>query len=320
MLDSILSAYSIRGEILSESVSPLAKTYSFKPALGQKLNKIRGLADEIALHLGVSSCRIHLKGGLLSFEIPIEKREIIKAKPPKNDLNLNINLGVGIDGKELSFDLTSLPHLLVAGATGSGKSVCLNVIVKSLINNPYTNLVIIDPKKVEFEEYKDRVSFHATTIESSLFALKELVRIMEERYETYQKMGVKNYSEYYTIQSRKYKLNPIEENKWDKKIVCIIDEFADLMMTSKKETESLICRLAQLARAAGIHIILATQRPSADVITGIIRSNMPAKIAFKVAKKSDSRIILDESGAEQLTGRGDGLFLKNETVRFQCAM
>ncbi len=318
MVENILKSYDIDGQVVSVDESPLAKTIGVKLALGQNLNRVKSLTDAISLYLNAPPSRCYFKNGLVYFEIPKEKRKTIcysTINKGGSEVKLPIGLGIGIDGKHLSFNLIDAPHLLIAGATGSGKSVCLNVIIKNLISNPYTCLVLIDPKQVEFTEYKGRVNHIVDNVDDSLFVLKKLCEEMDERYSEFKSMGVKNHDEYLKVKWSK-------NQNWRRKIVCIIDELSDLMMTSKKDTEFYICRIAQLARAAGIHLIVATQRPSADIITGIIRSNLPSKIAFRVAKKSDSRIIIDEGGAEVLTGKGDGLYLNpknNEIIRFQCA-
>lgn len=318
MIEKILSSYGIDGRIEQVLDSPLAKTIGVKLALGQNLNKVKSMAEAISLYMDVPPCRCYFKNGLAFFEIPKTGREIVCVKSIKTNLdliNLPIPLGITVDGKNLSIELASAPHILVAGATGSGKSVCLNVMIDNLLENGYVSLLLIDPKQVEFAKYKGRVIDIATDVKKSIGLLSWLVSEMDRRYSEFEKCGVKNHNEY--IQ---YKVKRGEQ--WVKKIVCVIDELADLIMQSKKEVEFNICRLAQLARAAGIHLVVATQRPSAEVITGIIRSNLPTKIAFKVSKKSDSRIIFDETGAEKLTGKGDGLYLNpknNDLIRFQCA-
>lgn len=315
MIDDILKSYDIKGRVCEVLESPLAKTIGVKLELGQNLNRVKGLTDAISLYLNAPPSRCYFKNGIVYFEIPKTNRKTIPLRGAKNNDELTIPLGVTVGGENLDFDLIDAPHLLVAGATGSGKSVCLNVIIKSLINNPFVVLSLIDPKQVEFAEYNGKVWDVADSIEESLGILKRLTEIMDERYNEFKFLNVKNYSGYVNTCDRIGK--PAE-----KRIVCIVDELSDLMMTSKKETEFYICRLAQLARAAGIHLVVATQRPSADIITGIIRSNIPTKIAFRVTKKSDSRIILDEGGAESLTGKGDGLYLNpknNSVIRFQCA-
>lgn len=326
-VSNILQSYGIQGKVKEVNESPLAKTIGIELALGQNLNKVQNLTKAISLYLKSPPSRCYFNNGRVYYEIPYTNRETIPMNTIKvegEQSKLPFPLGVTVDGKNLSVELAELPHLLIAGETGSGKSVCMNVIIKSLLKNKYASLVLIDPKQVEFIEHKNKESVIALADSSDKASgiLDQLVDKMDERYTEYKNMGVKNHAEYAKVKQKSYDKNPCKENMYENRIVCIIDELSDLMMVDKQGTESKIGRIAQLGRAAGIHLVVATQRPSAEVITGIIRSNMPSKIAFRVNKKGDSRIILDVNGAETLTGMGDGLYLNprnNDVVRFQCA-
>lgn len=306
--------FGIKGKVVSKTVGPLITRYEFEPAAGIKLSKIQSLADDLTLRLKTSDVRITPplpNKGLIGIEVPnnykkivyfkklVQNEEFINSKKP-----LLFALGVEVDGKPKYEDLSRMPHLLIAGTTGSGKSVCINSIISSLIikNTPNTvRFLLIDPKMVELSLYEGIPHLLMPVVKDKKYAIKVLkmaVAWMEYRYKLLAKVGAKSL-ESYNAKTKDYR--PY--------IVIIIDEFADLILTQGKEVEGPIARLAQMARAVGIHLIVATQRPSVDVITGIIKANFPVRIAFKVPSKVDSRVILDTTGAEKLIGRGDMLYI-----------
>ncbi len=290
-----------------------------EPAKGIKVNKFVSLADDLALAIKAKSIRVQapIPGrGLIGIEIPnltrdmIYLRDILLCEEARNNQNkLVFGLGKDISGTPLVADLAKMPHLLIAGATGSGKSVCINTIIMSLILRTTPDdlrLVLIDPKRVELAGYNELphlignvVTDPDTALETMYWAVKE----MERRYELLQEAKARDIISYNEKAAEGEELEPLPF------IVIIVDEFADLIMTSGKEIEMPITRLAQMARAVGIHLILATQRPSIKVITGIIKANFPARIAFQVSSRVDSRVILDAIGAERLLGQGDMLFM-----------
>jgi S-DNA-T family DNA segregation ATPase FtsK/SpoIIIE len=308
-----LKQFKIEGDVVRYYVGPVVTTFEFKPLPHIKVSKILALQDDLAMALKAQSIRIQapIPGkDVVGIEIPNEKmqtiylREILesdifkKAKSP-----LTIALGKDIVGAPFVTDLKKLPHLLIAGTTGSGKSVGINAMILSLLyrNSPdELKFVMIDPKMLEFSIYNDIPHLLTPVItepKKAIVALNAMVKEMERRYKLMAKMRVKNIEGY--------------NQKADEKmpyIVIIIDELADLMMTSGKDVEYSIARLAQMARASGIHLIVATQRPSVDVVTGLIKANLPSRISFKVGQKIDSKVILDQFGAESLLGRGDMLF------------
>ncbi|GAX87892.1 DNA segregation ATPase FtsK/SpoIIIE, S-DNA-T family [Lebetimonas natsushimae] len=308
-----LKQFKIEGDVVRYYVGPVVTTFEFKPLPHIKVSKILSLQDDLAMALKAQSIRIQapIPGkDVVGIEIPNEKmqtiylREILesdifkKAKSP-----LTIAIGKDIVGAPFVTDLKKLPHLLIAGTTGSGKSVGINAMILSLLyrNSPdQLKFVMIDPKMLEFSIYNDIPHLLTPVItepKKAIVALNAMVKEMERRYKLMAKMRVKNIEGY--------------NQKVDEKlpyIVIIIDELADLMMTSGKDVEYSIARLAQMARASGIHLIVATQRPSVDVVTGLIKANLPSRISFKVGQKIDSKVILDQFGAESLLGRGDMLF------------
>ena len=309
------------------SVGPTVTQYTFKPSEGVKLAKITGLSNDLALALAAHPIRIEapIPGkSLVGVEVPNEVkavvtlRELLKSREYKErESNLMVALGEDVSGKPWLYDITKMPHLLVAGATNSGKSVCLNTMIVSLLyqNTPdELRFIMVDPKRVELPAY-DGIPYLLTPVitdvDKTVNALKWCLKEMDRRYETLQKKHKKNIQSY----------NEVVKDKMPY-IVFVIDELADLMVIAAKEIEAAIIRLAQMARAVGIHLILATQRPSVDVITGLIKANMPSRIAFSVASGTDSRTILDSLGAEKLLGRGDMLFATAEIskpVRIQGA-
>ncbi len=317
-----LKDFGIDGELLNIKPGPVVTMFEFKPAPGIKISKISQLNNDLALALKAVSVRIEapIPGkDYIGIEIPNKKRkvvyfrEIIESKVFKGHTgNLPIVLGQDIQGRPRVEDLSKMPHLLVAGATGAGKSVCLNSIIVSLLmrfSPEEVKFLLIDPKRIEMASYSDLphlIHPVVTEMELAKTALEWAVFEMENRYNLMAKVGVRNIYGF----NQKVKVGEIEDEEisFMPYVVIIIDEMADLMLTVGKDAESQIIRLAQLARAAGIHLILATQRPSVDVVTGLIKANFPARIGFQVTSKHDSRTILDTVGAEHLLGKGDMLF------------
>jgi len=314
-----LKQFKIEGDVVRYYVGPIVTTFEFKPLPHIKISKILALQDDLAMALKAPSIRIQapIPGkDVVGIEIPNDKREVIYLREilesdifQKSKSPLTIALGKDIVGSPFVTDLKKLPHLLIAGTTGSGKSVGINAMIMSLLykNSPdELKFVMIDPKVLEFSIYEDIPHLLTPVInepKKAVVALNAMVKEMERRYKLMAKMRVKNIESY--------------NQKADKKlpyIVIIIDELADLMMTSGKDVEYAIARLAQMARASGIHLIVATQRPSVDVVTGLIKANLPSRISFKVGQKIDSKVILDQFGAESLLGRGDMLFTPPSTV------
>ncbi|MDQ7031689.1 MAG: DNA translocase FtsK [Desulfonauticus sp.] len=313
-----LNNFGIDGTIETVTPGPVVSMLEFKPAPGIKVSKIANLSDDLAVHLKSSRVRIiaPLPGkNTVGIEIPNVHRQFVYFKEilespafnPQHQI-LPLALGKNIQGMPMVVDLVKMPHLLVAGATGAGKSVCLNGFLLSLLFSHTPDrlkLLLIDPKRIELSVYNELPHLvHPVVTESALakVALEWAVSEMEQRYELMAKEGVRN------IQTYNKKVLGHKEKDPFPYMVIIIDEMADLMLTGAKEVEVSIVRLAQLARAAGIHLIIATQRPSVDVVTGIIKANFPARIAFQVSSKHDSRTILDANGAEYLLGKGDMLF------------
>jgi len=320
-LEKILLDFGVEGKIKRISYGPVVTLYEFEPASGIKVSKIVNLADDIARNTSSISARLATIPGknTIGIEIPNSKREnvflneiIADEKFYKKEIKLPIALGKDISGMPIISDLFAMPHLLIAGTTGSGKSVCINTIILSLIYK-YTpekcNLILIDPKMLELSAYEGIPHLLCPVITESKKATAALgwaVKEMESRYKLMTSVGVKNIDGY---NSKHKKHMPY--------IVVIVDEMSDLMLIAGKEIENYIQRLSQMARAAGIHIIMATQRPSVDVITGTIKANFSTRISFQVSSKIDSRTILGEQGAEQLLGKGDMLFMSsaNKIVR-----
>jgi len=320
-LEKILLDFGVEGKIKRISCGPVVTLNEFEPASGIKVSKIINLSDDIARNTSSVSTRVATIPGksTIGIEIPNSKREnvflhdiIIDEKFIKREIKLPIALGKSISGTPVIGDLSLMPHLLIAGTTGSGKSVCINTIILSLLYK-YTpekcNLILIDPKMLELSAYEGIPHLLCPVIteaKKATAALGWAVKEMESRYKLMTSVGVKNIDGY---NSKHKKHMPY--------IVVIVDEMSDLMLVAGKEIENYIQRLSQMARAAGIHIIMATQRPSVDVITGTIKANFPTRISFQVSSKIDSRTILGEQGAEQLLGKGDMLFMSsaNRIVR-----
>ena len=310
-LKAILEEYSIYGEVSGEKQGPLLKQIEFTPKAGTKLKNIIAAQKDIARQLGTSSLRIEQIEGVnkIAFQMPADEIKTVDFKAILDNDNLwqkqgelPICLGVDVVGTPVFADLAKMPHLLVAGTTGSGKSVGLNTFILSLMKAKKpadVKFVMVDPKRVEFSVYNNQkymLTPVVTENEQASATLAYLVDEMEKRYSAFEENMCKNIKDY----NAEYGHMPY--------IVCVIDEFADLM-AADKNVEGYIRRLAQKARAAGIHIILATQRPSVDVVTGVMKANFPTRLAYKVASSADSRTILDAAGAEDLIGRGDALFL-----------
>ena len=323
IIQRTLEHFGIMVEMGEASIGPTVTQYTFKPAEGVKLSRIVGLGNDLALALAAHPIRIEapIPGkSLVGVEVPnqtksiVSLKEILSSKEFKTRKNnLTIAIGKDVSGVPWIYDITKMPHLLVAGATGSGKSVCLNSIIISLLyqNNPDDlRFIMVDPKRVELPIYNGiphLLTPVVTEVAKTINALKWCLNEMDRRFEVLSKSGKRNIQSY---NDSKKNGNGRRENREDKMpyIVFIIDELADLMVASAREVEGAVIRLAQMSRAVGIHLVLATQRPSVDVITGLIKANMPARIAFSVASGTDSRTILDTLGADKLLGQGDMLF------------
>ena len=321
-LEDKLRDFGISGKVEGISPGPVVTTYEFAPAPGIKITRIVSLADDLAMGLKAESVRIvgSIPGkAALGIEIPNPQREIVyirdilSSETFKNSTSkLTLGLGKDVIGQPVVADLAKMPHLLIAGATGSGKSVGINSIICSILfkSTPdEVRFLLIDPKRIELSGYEDIPHLlHPVVVDPKMAnrALQWAVREMERRYMLLDEMRVKSFASYNQVAEEKLPL-----------IVIVVDELADLMMISSREVEESIARLAQMARAAGMHLILATQRPSVDVLTGLIKANFPTRISFKVFSKVDSRTILDLSGAEHLLGDGDSLFMPPGKARMQ---
>lgn len=338
-----LNDYKIQIAKINATVGPTVTLYEIVPAKGVKISKIKNLSDDIALSLAALGIRIiaPIPGrGTIGIEVPNEKPQTVAmrtvlASPKFQEAKYELPVAIGktITNETFTFDLTKTPHLLVAGATGQGKSVGLNAILTSLLYKKHPSqlkLVLVDPKKVELTLYKKLEKYFLamlpdadepiiTDTQKVVNTMQSLCIEMDKRYDLLKEAGCRNIKEYNAKFISRH-LNPEKGHHYMPYIVVVIDEFADLIMTAGKEVELPIARLAQLARAIGIHLIVATQRPTTNVITGLIKANFPARIAFKVMSMIDSRTILDAPGANQLIGRGDMLIsLGGETQRVQCA-
>jgi len=320
-IEKILLDFGIDGKIKAINNGPVVSLYEFEPAPGVKVSKIINLSEDLARNTSSTSARVSVIPGknTVGIEIPNETRESVSLREiisyekfQKKDVKLPIALGKSISGMPIVGDLTSMPHLLIAGTTGSGKSVCINTIIVSLLYKLSPDLckfILIDPKMLELSTYEGiphLLTPVITDAKKATSALAWTVKEMNSRYKLMSKVGVRNIDGYNT----KHKLKMPY-------IVVVVDEMSDLMLVAGKEIENYIQKLSQMARAAGIHIIMATQRPSVDVITGTIKANFPTRISFQVSSKIDSRTILGEQGAEQLLGKGDMLFMSsaNRIVR-----
>ena len=338
-----LNNYKIGISNIKATIGPTVTLYEIVPDAGIRISKIKSLEDDIALSLSALGIRIiaPIPGkGTIGIEVPnqsptiVSMRSVISSTKFQNaEMELPIALGKNISNETFVVDLVKMPHLLMAGATGQGKSVGLNAVLTSLIFKKHpaeVKFVLVDPKKVELNIYSkierhylaklpDTEEAIITDNTKVINTLNSLCIEMDNRYELLKNAMCRNIKEY-NIKFKQRKLNPKDGHNFLPYIILVVDEFADLIMTAGKEVETPIARLAQLARAIGIHLIIATQRPSVNVITGIIKANFPARIAFRVASKIDSRTILDNGGADQLIGRGDMLYTQgNELTRIQCA-
>lgn len=320
--------FNVKGQVKNINLGPVVTTYEFKPDPGVKYSRVTGLADDLCLALKAESIRIERIPGkaVVGMEVPNKQREVILLRDVidskefrDSESPLTIALGKVIDGHRRVADLAKMPHLLIAGATGAGKSVGVNSLIVSILYKAKPDevkFIMVDPKRLELGLYAD-IPHLATPIitdpKRAANSLKWAVGEMERRYKELAGWGVRNIDGYNRETKRKNQLKQFDEDGNPHKslpyIVIIIDELADLMMTSGKEVEESITRLAQMARAVGIHLVLATQRPSVDVITGLIKANFPSRISFRVSSKIDSRTIIDANGAERLLGKGDMLFL-----------
>lgn len=334
ILEATFASFGIKVTVERAEIGPSVTKYEVKPAVGVRVNRISNLSDDLALALAAKDVRIEapIPGkSLIGIEVPnsdiatVSFRELWEQSQTKAENFLEIPLGKAVNGTARAFDLSKMPHLLVAGSTGSGKSVAVNGIIASILMKARPDQIkfmMVDPKMVELSVYNDIPHLLIPVVTNPRKASKALQKVvdeMENRYELFAKVGVRNIAgfnakvEEFNSQSE-YKQIPLPF------IVVIVDELADLMMVASKEVEDAIIRLGQKARAAGIHMILATQRPSVDVISGLIKANVPSRVAFAVSSGTDSRTILDENGAEKLLGRGDMLFKpidENHPVRLQ---
>ena len=336
VLEQTFQSFGVDAKVVKASLGPSVTKFEIQPAVGVKVSKIVSLTDDIALALAAKDVRMEapIPGkSLIGIEVPNSKismvsfREIIEAQPHHPDKLLEVPLGRDVSGRVQTADLSKMPHLLVAGSTGSGKSVAINGIITSVLMRakPHeVKLMMIDPKMVELNMYNGiphLLTPVVTNPRKAAQALQKVVQEMEERYEKFAATGVRNITGYNEFVQQK-NLEMDTKHPTLPFIVVIVDELADLMMVASNEVEDAIIRLAQMARAAGIHMILATQRPSVDVITGIIKANVPSRMAFAVSSGTDSRTIIDSNGAEKLLGRGDMLFLpmgENKPIRVQGA-
>ena len=317
-----LEDFGVRGTVIGVSPGPVVTTYEFSPAAGIKINKIVNLSDDLAMVLKVD--RVRVVGSIpgkaaIGIEIPNPERKTVFLRDillgsayRKAESFLTLALGFDVVGRPAVADLSRMPHLLIAGATGAGKSVAINAFIASILfkaTPEEVRLLLIDPKRIELSSYEGIPHLlHPVVVEPQMAsrALMWAVKEMERRYRLLEQQRVKSFTSYNAVAEEKLPL-----------IVIIVDELADLMMVASKDVETSIARLAQMARAAGMHIVLATQRPSVDVLTGLIKANFPTRISFKVSSKVDSRTILDGSGAEHLLGLGDMLFLPPGAAKLQ---
>jgi S-DNA-T family DNA segregation ATPase FtsK/SpoIIIE len=333
LLEKKLEDFGVRGKVVAVSPGPVITTFEYEPAPGVKINKVVTLSDDLALALRATSIRIvaPIPGkAAIGIEVPNANREMVRFKEivasgafEKSKSKLTICLGKDIVGNPVVAELDKMPHLLIAGATGSGKSVALNAMICSLLYKSTPDevkLIMVDPKRIELSNY-DGIPHLITPVvidpKKATNALYWAVREMERRYELLSERNARNIKQYNQKMEKENK--PGEEDDLQKLpyLVIVIDELADLMMLASRDVEVALTRLAQMARAAGIHLILATQRPSVDVLTGIIKANFPTRLTFQVSSRTDSRTIIDTNGAENLLGNGDMLFLPPGTSKLQ---
>ena len=332
MLENVLNDFGVSAKVVKIHIGPAVTQYELTVPNGTKVSKITTVNKEIALAMSAKDVRIQapIPGkNTIGIEIPNSTVNAVKIKEillTKGEGKLNVALGKDIMGTPILADLSKMPHLLIAGSTGSGKSVCTNSIICSILMNyrpDEVKLVLVDPKKVELSNYNGIPHLLIPVVtdpKKASIALQKVVAEMERRYDEFSEKGVKNiegYNEYVMKPNKKHPETPMKKMHY---LVTIIDELADLMLVAAKDVEDSILRITQMARAAGIHLIVATQRPSTDVITGVVKANIPSRIAFAVASSIDSRTILDMSGAEKLLGKGDMLYLpmgENTPTRIQ---
>jgi len=335
LLEDKCREFSVEGSVVQIHPGPVVTTFEFKPEAGVKYSKITGLAEDLCLAMQAESVLIDRLPGksTVGIQIPNHHREVISLRDlleseayRRSTSKLSLALGKTIHGEPFVADLAAMPHVLIAGSTGTGKSVCLNAMLTSVLYRALpedVRLIMIDPKRLELGMYEDIPHLLTPVVvdpKQAANALRWAVREMEERYKTLAAQGVRNIEQF----NRNVRHALSEAGSGDREdlpkplpfIIVVIDELADLMMVAGNEVEESICRLAQMARAVGIHLILATQRPSVDVITGLIKANLPARIAFRVSSRIDSRTVLDGNGAEQLLGRGDMLYLPPASSRY----
>lgn len=337
-LQDTLKSFGVDATVENVNLGPSVTKYELRPAVGVKVSRITNLADDLALALAAKDIRIEapIPGkSLIGIEVPNQQiatvgfRDMIEAAP-HDDRPLDVPLGRTVTGQVMTADLAKMPHLLIAGATGSGKSVAINVIITSILlkaKPSQVKMLMIDPKKVELSVYNGIPHLLSPVVsepKKAARALGKVVGEMERRYELFAALGVRNLDGYNRMVEKENQnhTDPNEQQPTMPLILVIVDELADLMMTVSKDVEDAIVRIAQMGRAAGIHMILATQRPSVDVITGLIKANVPSRIAFAVSSGVDSRTIIDTNGAEKLLGRGDMLFEpidQNKPIRIQGA-
>jgi S-DNA-T family DNA segregation ATPase FtsK/SpoIIIE len=333
LLEKKLEDFGVMGKVVEVSPGPVITTFEYEPAPGIKINKIVNLSDDLALALRAISIRIvaPIPGkAVIGIEIPNATREVVRFKEivassafEKSKSKLTLCLGKDIVGAPVVAELDKMPHLLIAGATGTGKSVALNAMICSLLYKAKpedVKLIMVDPKRIELSSYDGIPHLTTAVVTDSKKATNALfwaVREMERRYELLADLQARNIKQYNQKVSKGAKTSKGEEAEKLPFIVIIIDELADLMMVASRDVEVALTRLAQMARASGVHLILATQRPSVDVLTGIIKANFPTRLTFQVSSKTDSRTIIDTNGAENLLGSGDMLFMPPGTAKLQ---
>jgi S-DNA-T family DNA segregation ATPase FtsK/SpoIIIE len=333
LLEKKLEDFGVHGRVVEVAPGPVVTTFEYEPAPGVKINKIVNLTDDLALAMRAISIRIvaPIPGkAVIGIEVPNTNRQMVKFKEviassafEKSKSKLTLCLGKDIVGNPVVAELDKMPHLLIAGATGAGKSVALNAMICSLLYKARPDevkIILVDPKRIELSSY-DGIPHLITPVvtdpKKATNALFWAVREMEKRYELFSEMTARNIKQYNNKVAKAKKPADKDAPETLPYIVIVIDELADLMMLASRDVEVGLTRLAQMARAAGIHLILATQRPSVDVLTGIIKANFPTRLTFQVSSRTDSRTIIDTNGAENLLGNGDMLFLPPGTAKLQ---
>ena len=333
LLEKKLEDFGVKGQVVAVSPGPVVTTFEYEPAAGVKINKVVNLSDDLALALRAASIRIvaPIPGkAVIGIEVPNAVREMVRFKEivissafEKSKSHLTICLGKNIVGHPVVAELNRMPHLLIAGATGSGKSVALNTMICSLLykaDPDHVKMIMIDPKRIELSSYDGiphLITPVVTNVKKATNALFWAVKEMERRYELLSEISTRNIGQYNRKVLEKKPDGDGEPRQPLAYIVIVIDELADLMMVASRDVEVALTRLAQMARAAGIHLIIATQRPSVDVLTGIIKANFPTRLSFQVSSKTDSRTIIDANGAENLLGNGDMLFVPPGAAKLQ---